>query len=670
MLDIFLGDLQNSYYRYLRNSVPIGMGFVAAYLQSRFDGDVRIHQFRTFEELHGAARDLRPDVVAFGSYSWNTSLTHKAAGYVRDRFPDAVIAVGGPDISQSPEMCARDLAAWPAVDCVMPNEGEGPARNLVEAVLGGLGRRDLRADPPEGCLSLDPDRGTATGRVMPRFDDDVNAIPSPYLTGLMDRFLADEDYLPIIQTARGCPYRCTFCVSGKDTWSKVKTFDFERVKAEIDYIAERSANPFMRLADENFGILKRDIRIAEYLMEKRRIAQFPAAVSIYTDKHPTDRVKQINLLMKDLMPFCISFQSMTPSVLDNIARINLKDTTIDQAIEFANEHGLLLVSELIFALPGETVDSFLDSIDQLIDRRFESIAMNQLRILKGTAMDTPEDRERFQVRTLYSMSENGYTNHPDMENVEIDEWVIANSSLTEEEYYFMNKFIFLFDFTHYRTFLVELLFFFETSGLRATRVLMRALEMEGQCPTVNRQASEFVACMRRMLFPSPEAVIAHVREAMRSDPATLEGIYRIEDRLMLEVLMRPGGLRAFAGELATAGRRLYEETLGPVPGDWTRQLDQLADVLGECFIPLDAPSPQRLTRMVDYDIAAWVAERYARPLADYRFPEPSPVDLAIRNYKNYDDLWSSDLSLLDRYKRHFATINSSNRRRFIVKSAA
>ena len=30
---IFLTDLQNSYYRYIRNSVPIGMGFVAAYLK-------------------------------------------------------------------------------------------------------------------------------------------------------------------------------------------------------------------------------------------------------------------------------------------------------------------------------------------------------------------------------------------------------------------------------------------------------------------------------------------------------------------------------------------------------------------------------------------------------------------------------------------------------------
>ena len=35
--------------------------------------------------------------------------------------------------------------------------------------------------------------------------------PSPYLTGILDPFLADPLLAPIMETNRGCPYACTFC---------------------------------------------------------------------------------------------------------------------------------------------------------------------------------------------------------------------------------------------------------------------------------------------------------------------------------------------------------------------------------------------------------------------------------------------------------------------------
>ena len=38
---VFLADLQNSYYRYLRNSVPIGVGYVAAYLKKQFGKNLK-----------------------------------------------------------------------------------------------------------------------------------------------------------------------------------------------------------------------------------------------------------------------------------------------------------------------------------------------------------------------------------------------------------------------------------------------------------------------------------------------------------------------------------------------------------------------------------------------------------------------------------------------------
>lgn len=666
-LVVFLADLQNSYYRLIRNSVPIGMGYVAAYLKKVFGEAVEIHQFRKFEELHEALRSKTPRLVAFGSYSWNTQLTVKAARYLRPRLPEAIIAVGGPDVSEVVSLTVEELRAHPEVDFYLPNEGEDPTRNLVEALLGS-GAAEVRRRAVHGCLSLDPETGEVRGDVIARFEGDINDIPSPYFDGLMDRFLAEPDYLPIIQTARGCPYQCTFCVSGKDSWNKVKAFAMDRVKAEIDYIEKRAVNRYLRLADENFGILHRDIEIADYLARKRREAGFPTAVSVYTDKHPTERVKHINLLMRDLLPFNISYQSMTDDVLTNIKRVNLKDCRVSEAVEFARANDLMLVSELIFALPGETLQSFLASIDRLVELRFESVALHQLRILKGTEMDLPEDRRRYGVKTQFAMSENGYTTHPELENIEIDEWVVENKTLTREDYFRANGFIFLFDFGHYRGMLRELLFFFETLGARATEVLWRVAQDPVRYPTAGGYAGRFVSAMRRFLFDTPEAVEAFVREKMAGNPSELEGIYRLKDRLMIELLMA-GHLPRVVDEVAEAGRDLCRERRGDFDAALLEQLEVIKRVVVLCHIPLDRQGPDELAVTSSYDLAAWVHDRYLRPLGEYRRPDPVRTGLRIRNPENYHVLWSNADTLLERHKRHFLTINSSNRRRIIVPAS-
>lgn len=665
-MKIYLADLQNSYYRYIRNSVPIGMGFVAAYLKARFGEEIIIRQFRKFEELHEALKEEKPDLVAFGSYSWNTLLTLKSASYIRALYPDTLIAVGGPDVSQNVSITSAELKSNPQIDFYMANEGEGPTANLIGAFLSTGGRESVLQTEVLGCISRRPNDDGSWGQVISRFDDDINAIPSPYLDGTMDRFLDDPDYLPIIQTSRGCPYRCTFCVSGKDTWSKIKMFDIDRVYAEIEYIEKRAANRYMRFADENFGILPRDVEIAEHLMETKNRTGFPHAVSIYTDKHPTDRVKHISWLLRDMMPFNISYQSATHDVLSNIKRINLKDSEVGNAVSYAREKDLTLVSELIFGLPGESRASFLSSIDKLISLRFESIAVNQLRILKGSEMDMPADREKYDVETMFAMSENGYTNHPDIENIEIDEWVISNNTLPREDYFQMNRFIFLFDLAHYRSYLKELIFFFECHGIRATELLMGVLEDPEVAPILCGQAKLFETGMRRMLHPTPEAAEKYVRETMRRNPDGIEGIYRLEDNLVIEIMIN-SQFDNIIREVSEVGISLYRSKYGELPGSFLEELALICNIVSLCSIPPTHAVPREITVESCFDILAWTAENYNGPLSHYALPKPKKIGLRIRGMEVYQNLWNMNNETdLNKFKKVFATINSANRRRQIV----
>jgi len=669
-VNIFLADLQNSYYRYLRNSVPIGMGYVHANLHKMFGADVKIHQFRKFEEMHEAAKTIRPDLAAFGSYSWNTSLTARTATWLKRKFPEVVIAMGGPDVSPVVSRVAGDMAASPDIDFFMPNEAEAPMGHLVRAMLGARRSRDLKgSDDILGCLSLDPS-GKVHGRVMDRFDGDINDIPSPYLDGFMDRFLADIDYLPIVQTARGCPYRCTFCVSGKDTWVKVKPFHMDRVKAEIDYVAAKATARYLRLADENFGIQPRDLEIAEYIMAMRARTGFPTAVSIYTDKHPTERVKEINRLMRDCLPFCISFQSVDADVLKNIKRINLKEKEIERAVGFARENNLTLVTELIFPLPGETLTSFLKGVDRLIDHRFESVIINPLRLLKGTEMDLPEDRRAHGYVSRYYMSDNGYTGHPEMVNVEVDELVVATNTLSEEEYYRITGLVFLIEFGYFHGMFKELLFLMSSHGVPASELLYRVSVDAVLCPVLSGYAGRFAARVKAMMRETPEAVHAYVTDRMKFDPSSVSGFAQIKDELSIELLMS-GKLPAAADEMASMAKTLHAERGGADPAGLAEELAVIRRVLVDCYISIDRRVPRDVVVESPYDLSAWRLNNYRGRLAEYRRDRPQAATLRIANYAVYEAIWNNgEETVLNKFKKNFLTINSANRRRVLVTSPA
>ena len=99
-------------------------------------------------------------------------------------------------------------------------------------------------------------------------DKNLDFIPSPYLTGILDKFFLDRRLSPMIQTNRGCPFTCTFCADGHSSQSKVKLFSMDRVKKELEYIADHidpTLQKTLFITDLNFGMLPRDVEIASFI---------------------------------------------------------------------------------------------------------------------------------------------------------------------------------------------------------------------------------------------------------------------------------------------------------------------------------------------------------------------------------------------------------------------
>jgi radical SAM superfamily enzyme YgiQ (UPF0313 family) len=661
-----LAHLHSTFGKSLRVTVPLGMTYVNAYLRSRFGADVSTRQLTTVEEVDAALNEEVPDVFAFGNYSWNTALTNAVIRSVKERYPNVIVAVAGPNIPTEKAIAQATLRRNQTIDFLISREGERPLANLVEACLGLADSSAIIGSVVDGCYSLSSEVLTLQGEALDRVGV-LEEIPSPYLTGLCDEYLKDPEYIPLIQTSRGCPYGCTFCVAGHDWWSKLRAFSVDRVKAEIDYIRERTSNSMLRIADENFGILPRDVQIAEHLRKTRDEHAYPSVVQVYTDKHLTDNVKQVTLLMKDLIPLNISFQSLDKQVLKNIKRVNIKEGMIQQAADFAREHGLVLSTEFIFALPGETIESFVNSLNKVLDFRFDNVVIYPLNVLDQAEMAFAEYRERFGLKTRFALSENGYSEYGPARNFEVDELVVGTSTIPEGGYLEFFKFIFFFNFALFYGWLRELVFFFESYGVRATAVIRSMLEDTDRCPALAEFANRFLEGHRAMMAETREEVGEMVRRLAEHRPEQVTdnqfGAMRYQYAVFTDIFTE-GRFTDVIHEFASSGLRLYRGMLGEDPSESFReQLAVISRIAALSFIPLHEQVAEDVTVESRFDLVQWKRSNFKRRLSDFTLAGPVRFKLHIEGYDYYQQLWDIRGENIRRtYLRSFAITNANRRR--------
>lgn len=405
-------------------AVPLAAGYLAAYVQARYP-DIEI---AIYTDPHHLLADLMvkpPDVVGFSLKMWNERLSAYCAREAKRLCPKVLTIAGGPSVPQTLSDAATFFESnegW--CDTVVAGEGEDALDGLIHTLRSPVHSRvEL---PP--CLHI---RGTTI--------ENLSDIPSPYLTGWLDPWLA-EGWSPIVASQRGCPYSCQFCVSGASEWSHLRPFSLDRVYAEIDYIRQRTTSDTLMLTDENLGILKgRDVDLASYIRASHDNYDWPKYLYVYTSKIVTDWTRQCVELIAPMAEFCQSFQTLHEPTRKAIGRTNQKLDRFLDNVKWAKEQGILTSTEMIFGLPLETRETYIKGIEWLLCSGVKVYSYN-LKLLSGSALASAESRQRYGFKTRFRLPDRAYGRYNGEVVAEAEEVVVGSSTFTEADYAYTRRY--------------------------------------------------------------------------------------------------------------------------------------------------------------------------------------------------------------------------------------
>jgi anaerobic magnesium-protoporphyrin IX monomethyl ester cyclase len=313
------------------------------------------------EDIANRCKDF--DVVAFSCYIWNITQTLAVARELKKLNPGIKILLGGPEVSYE----YNDVIALPEVDYIILGEGEIPFQEFMDAYPNIEGVSNL-VHKVNGEVCLLPKS------VM--FDLENYRGINPYQNDTAEDLYNKVCY---IETSRGCPYKCEFCLASLD--NKVRYLPIEDIKANLLYVMQNGRT--IKFLDRTFNV-KKDFTIDmfNFILEHHKpgqVFQFEITADIV---HP-DIVKYIQEFVPEgLFRFEIGIQTVNQKANLQVSRKQNFDKTSAVIKQLDNKIEMHL--DLIVGLPLDEWADIKYSIEEVFKLYPPELQLGFLKFLRGT----------------------------------------------------------------------------------------------------------------------------------------------------------------------------------------------------------------------------------------------------------------------------------------------
>ena len=338
------------------------------------------------------------DIVAFSCYIWNITQTLEVAAMIKAKCPSVKILLGGPEVSYE----YNDIISLESVDYIIAREGETPFQLFLQSYP------DTENVPG---LIYKKENKIVENKAAPMFDLKNFADIMPYSSDNIESLRTKILY---IETSRGCPYKCEFCLASLD--NKVRYLPDESIKRTLLFMMQHGK--VIKFLDRTFNI-KKDftIDIFQFILDHHRpenVFQFEITADII---HP-DIIRFIEeKVPAGLFRFEIGIQTVNQQANLEVSRKQNFDKT--KKIILALEHKIEMHLDLIVGLALDYFEDIRYSFEEVFKLFAPELQLGFLKFLKGTPVRDKHQQHGFvfDKNPPYQIIESNYLSRQELQKI-------------------------------------------------------------------------------------------------------------------------------------------------------------------------------------------------------------------------------------------------------------
>lgn len=370
---------------YLRNAARIA-GFENVWIE-----EFVIHQ--PIWKIAAEIQKRKPDILGISVYIWNRKESFELIERLKKQTPSLTVVIGGPEVSFEQNLSDDYF--------IISGEGENKWVELLHYLKRG-------EKPAEAALKR-----------WNTYGEDLPDLIAPY---------TDEDYprlknrIAYLETSRGCPYLCSFCLSALD--QKVRYFDDATIKKQIEGLASSGARR-IKFIDRTFNLKPR--RMQALMQWLTRFDGVSFHFEVVGDILTPEVLDFLETVPQGMFQFEIGIQTVTPEVQETIQRKQNNEKLFATIRRLVEQNRIHFHCDLIFGLPGETVEQMQRSFEEVLALRPHELQLGFLKFLPGAPIREVIESHRYR-----------YQSTPPYE-------LISNKDVTADQVIYLKKFTEVFD---------------------------------------------------------------------------------------------------------------------------------------------------------------------------------------------------------------------------------
>lgn len=309
------------------------------------------------------------DIICFSCYIWNIEKTLYLVENLKKARPQATVVLGGPEVTWR---AVDIMKKHKSVDYILTGEGEEGFPELLKSILAAE-EPAARSKSVKGLLHRGEDKIFVNPPANPV---DFNSVPFPFTS-----LVSETDKIIYYESARGCPFSCSYCISAIE--KGVRPLSVDRVRKDLSYFIYKGVRQ-VKFVDRTFNYDDgRCLEILKYLMESDN-----GVTNFHFELCGDIISRQLLDLLPEARPGLFQFEiGVQTTNKDTLKAINRRcdfQKLSDNVNEIMNMGNIHLHLDLIAGLPKEDYESFARSFNDVYRLKPHMLQLGFLKLLPGT----------------------------------------------------------------------------------------------------------------------------------------------------------------------------------------------------------------------------------------------------------------------------------------------